>query len=354
MSCLNDNSDIYFMVQSTDQAGNTAEDNNAGDYYLVTTPNALWSQPASPSNPGRVANQRFPDAGAYTSYVADDFSNTDTWVIDQIVIPGQLYNGGSSLANADTLHWRIYPDDNGLPSGHPSDQNGTPFWSLDLDPSDSTISLITGLQVSIVDTLLVFDTPIELPPGTWWLFFYPTMRFSPNGQFGRLSSDTSNLSKAKFINPGGGFGRGTDWNDWSVMGPDQHDAAFLIVGSVSDTPPDVTGVSITMPSDYFYPGDACFCSLTVTNADATPLTDHPLFLILDVFGELFFAPSFTSDFDFYPGPWPHGNTIIDALPEFIWPDTGTSAIGIVWYAALTDPAISNIFGEWDMYEFGWE
>ena len=109
-----------------------------------------------------------------------------------------------------------------------------------------------------------------------------------------------------------------------------------------------------MPSDHYQPGDPCYLTVTVTNADTQPLTDHPLFLILDVYGEIFFAPSFTTDFDFYPGPWPHGDTFVEALPEFEWPDTGTAATGIVWYAALTDPAVTHIVGEWDVWEFGWE
>jgi hypothetical protein len=123
--------------------------------------------------------------------------------------------------------------------------------------------------------------------------------------------------------------------------------------SPTSTPLD-TGVTITMPSHHYQPGDPCYVTVTVTNADTQPLTDHPLFLILDVYGEVFFAPSFTTDFDYYPGPWPQGATPVEALPEFEWPDTGTEASGIIWYAALTDPAVTRIVGEWDMWEFGWE
>jgi hypothetical protein len=117
--------------------------------------------------------------------------------------------------------------------------------------------------------------------------------------------------------------------------------------------PGITGVTITMPAHQYRPGDICYCTVTVTNGDLEPLIDHPMFLILDVYGEIFFAPSFTTDFDYYSGPWPAGTTPVDALPVFTWPDTGTSASGIVWYAALTDPAVTRIVGEWDSWEFGW-
>lgn len=63
---------------------------------------------------------------------------------------------------------------------------------------------------------------------------------------------------------------------------------------------------------------------------------------------------FIGDVAWYSNLWPVGITQIEAIPEFIWPDTGTSASGIIWYAALTDPAMTRIFGEWDSFRFGWE
>ena len=118
--------------------------------------------------------------------------------------------------------------------------------------------------------------------------------------------------------------------------------------------PLVTGVTITMPTHHFKPSDTCYCLLTVTNSELDALDNNPLFLILDVYGGLFFGPSFTHDADWYPGPWPTGDTCVEAIPAFIWPETGTSATGIFWYAALTDPALTQIVGEWDAWEFGWE
>ncbi len=120
------------------------------------------------------------------------------------------------------------------------------------------------------------------------------------------------------------------------------------------TTPLVTGVTIAMPSHLFHPGDPCFCTVTVTNADPEPLIDHPLFVILDAYGTYFFAPSFTQTPENYPGPWLAGATTVDVIQSFLWPDTGTSASGLVFYAALTDPEVTKIVGEWDSFEFGWE
>ena len=64
-------------------------------------------------------------------------------------------------------------------------------------------------------------------------------------------------------------------------------------------------------------------------------------MILDVYGELFFGSSFTHDADWYPGPWPSGDTRLEAISVFTKPKTNTSATGIIWYAALTDPAVTS-------------
>ncbi len=274
---LSGDTDYFFKVQSADAAGNIAVDDNGGMYYSVRTLGLLWDQPVSPSNPGRVANQEFPDYATHTAFVADDFVNLDKWYISQIFVPGELYNGGTSLMNATMLHWRIYADNNGQPAGDPTGGGSAPFWSLDLSPGNPMVTLMDGDS----DTNLTLDTPIVLPPGTWWLIFYPTMHFGNYGQLGRLSSDTSNLSIAKFINPGNGFGHGTSWQNWSVMGPSQHDVAFRLSGTIENmatptpasTPTPTSTPTSTPPSpppptpDCINNGDVNF-DHSLTSADA--------------------------------------------------------------------------------------
>ena len=120
------------------------------------------------------------------------------------------------------------------------------------------------------------------------------------------------------------------------------------------TTPLVTGVTIAMPVHMYHAADPCYCTVTVTHAGPDPLTNHPLFVILDAYGTYFFAPSFTQTPENYPGPWPAGTTPVEVIPPFSWPDTGSSASGLFFYAALTDPLITHIVGEWDSFEFGWE
>ena len=116
-----------------------------------------------------------------------------------------------------------------------------------------------------------------------------------------------------------------------------------------------TGVTIRMPSQTFRAGDTCWCNVDVCNAGATPMTNHPLFVILDVYGSLYFAPSFgefDSFLDDYP-EFPIGEIVVEVLPLFSWPENVGSASGIQWYAALTNPEITQIVGEWDTFVFGW-
>lgn len=117
-----------------------------------------------------------------------------------------------------------------------------------------------------------------------------------------------------------------------------------------------TGVTIKMPFRTYSAGDTCFCRAYVCNAENTALTGYPLFVILDVYQNYFFAPSFNSVFDnyleMYPS-FPVGLTTVEVLPSFSWPTGAGSADGIIWYGALTTPAMTDLFGELGTFTFEW-
>ncbi|MBN1356169.1 hypothetical protein JXA40_07865 [bacterium] len=126
------------------------------------------------------------------------------------------------------------------------------------------------------------------------------------------------------------------------------------IPSPSATPPEceTTGVRLWMPAHEFHPGDLCGCRAIVCNAEDTLLTGYPLFVILDVYGSYFFAPGFNA-LDFYSVNFHPGETSLDVIPLFIWPENAGSARDILWYAALTDPDITVIYGTMDTWRFGW-
>ena len=88
-----------------------------------------------------------------------------------------------------------------------------------------------------------------------------------------------------------------------------------------------------MPAEIFHQGDPCSCTAIVCNMEGHSIEGYPLFVILDVYGSYFFAPSFNQVFDNYLISHPafdEGRTEIAVLPEFEWPSVGGSAYGLKW------------------------
>jgi hypothetical protein len=83
------------------------------------------------------------------------------------------------------------------------------------------------------------------------------------------------------------------------------------------------------------------------------LNGYPLFVILDILGNLYFAPDF-SDFDYYESTYHPGENDVIVLPEFTWPEGAGNFDGALWYAGLTNPEMTELFGSYDVFQFGWE
>ena len=53
----------------------------------------LWDQPLSSANQNAYVNQDFSDLPTYSSFLADDFVNGETWDLSSIFVPGSGWNG---------------------------------------------------------------------------------------------------------------------------------------------------------------------------------------------------------------------------------------------------------------------
>lgn len=115
---------------------------------------------------------------------------------------------------------------------------------------------------------------------------------------------------------------------------------------------DTPGVRIEMPSIYYHPGDPCNCSVYICNPGSNDLTDHPLFVILGVYGELFYAPTFMG-FNYYLNTYRKGESTMEIIPAFYWPQDVGSLDNAIWYAALTNPDLTHLYGDMDSFVFGW-
>ena len=237
---------------------------------LESSTGGLWNQPASTYD--TYSNQDFETIyNAYDIFIADDFTISEPWGITTIYVPGNTFNPGTSLMNANSLHWQLYADAGGVPAGNPYG-GSPPVWSLSLPPSDSQVTLSTGGGGYLSDVTLNLSTPVNLPAGTYWLVFYPQLDADAWGQYGRHSSNTTNGHTAKVINPGGGFGFPTTWTDvtasttWGGAEPPltQQDFAFRIESMAGAQLTNVilhrdgalwssaTGWTMTIPP--YYPG----------------------------------------------------------------------------------------------------
>ncbi len=166
---------------------------------------------------------------AYDIYAADDFQNQTPWAIGRITIQGGWPTGPVDLLNASALHWYIFPDENGDPAGIPGD--GSEIWHVSLPPTDPQVLL--GTESFIGNVQLSPAAPINLPAGTWWLVFFPSIgenldvRYGWQGAPGQVWREYGQLN-----NPGGGFTQlEPGWND----NPNRADYSFRLDGLA--TPP---------------------------------------------------------------------------------------------------------------------
>lgn len=122
--------------------------------------------------------------------------------------------------------------------------------------------------------------------------------------------------------------------------------------SHTPSPPSELIVSILMPSAMFHPGDPFECSVLIENRGEASMNELPVFLILDIFGDLFFMPE-ANEFSYYALNIPPGQSILKAVPMFRWPEGAGSAGGMIWYSGITDYTFQKVLSNIDTYVFGW-
>ncbi len=109
---------------------------------------------------------------------------------------------------------------------------------------------------------------------------------------------------------------------------------------------------IMMPASHYSEGMICWCRSEICVPDGLDLGQDPLFVILEVAGAYFFAPSFLS-FDYYSPTWISGTNTVQILDGFSWPDTSENAFSARWYTAVTDPGVTQVIGQVGMFDFDW-
>ncbi len=119
--------------------------------------------------------------------------------------------------------------------------------------------------------------------------------------------------------------------------------------------PATCTVEVKMPSTFYHAGDNCYCDVSV--ATGQTVSGNPLVVILDVYGSYYFAPSWVNSmygYDYYSQTFnPPGGTV-SVIPAFSWPEGTGSASGIKFYAAITNPSLSQLYSNLSTFTFGWD
>ena len=333
---------------------NVEEISAAADLIAPQSPTAvLLDQPLEPGFPDGLTSQDFePVRDADDIFIADDFSNDQWWAISTIFVPGLTALPQGDLQCAAELHWEIYADDGGVPAGNP--RGAPPVWAYYGTTSDPNLVFTSYLSFDR-HVRLNLDVPITLPPGHWWLVFYPSLSSSDCFRYARLPSTTTNGAPAQVINPGQGLGLPDTWTsvlDESIPGLGNHDFAFQLGGVtlgdvewLSEDPPtgaleggQCTTVDVLFDATGVLPG-AYDAELAVGSSDpSTSSSNLPVSLVVH-------APAEILDVSY---------VVDERQVAFDATATGTEPLGFYWAfgdgntSSLEDPV--HDYGVYQCYQ----
>ncbi|MBN1356663.1 hypothetical protein JXA40_10425 [bacterium] len=113
-----------------------------------------------------------------------------------------------------------------------------------------------------------------------------------------------------------------------------------------------SGAECRLNRDVYRPGDPFLLELIACNGNPTDLETIPALLLLDVYGSYFCAPTWTMECAPYLPEVDPCDCLTWTIFEFTWPSAGTGSA--VFYAAMVDMEMTQIFGELSICPFSWE
>lgn len=104
------------------------------------------------------------------------------------------------------------------------------------------------------------------------------------------------------------------------------------------------GMILEMQHARFHPGDTCGLRAYLFN-NGSARSNVPMAVALEIAGSYWFWDDWTSDFDFGMVDYPSGESCVQILPDFEWPDTGSMEMsGIQFFGGLIDPVDGSLIG----------
>ncbi len=116
----------------------------------------------------------------------------------------------------------------------------------------------------------------------------------------------------------------------------------------TETPYNVPFVDIYTNQIVYRSGDTFSLTEEISNSGSGRILNY--FLALEVAGQFFFAPNWTTEVDWTNLYVFQGYTNSRDVFTFIWPEAGT-ILGMRFWAVFTDPSNNQMIGDYDMTEF---
>ncbi len=115
-------------------------------------------------------------------------------------------------------------------------------------------------------------------------------------------------------------------------------------------PPPTPRIELRLNGHHFRPGDHFLLELEIENGGPGQIVDA--YVLLDVWGEHWFWPSWGSPVDYKRIQLPAGSNHEEVLLEFDWPAGAGTAAGIKFWGAVFSAGTFDLLGEIAMVEFG--
>lgn len=116
--------------------------------------------------------------------------------------------------------------------------------------------------------------------------------------------------------------------------------------------PDL-GVTLELSQTVFHQGDWFDLKARISNPGPEEYLFQPLAIVLDAYGIYFWYPDWTETFGYSRVIVRTGQQTLDVM-AFEWPQTESSARGIMFHAALLNQEFSELLGDMDSIAFGWD
>ncbi|HPQ39912.1 MAG TPA: hypothetical protein PLV45_06015, partial [bacterium] len=115
-----------------------------------------------------------------------------------------------------------------------------------------------------------------------------------------------------------------------------------------------TGVVLDMPSHYFSPGEPCSLDAHICNMHSETAQTIPFFCLLEAGGSYWFYPGWSEDPEWIVlDVLAPGETVVQVIAPFIWPENAGDGGGMAFLSAVTDPAFSDVIGNIGTWEFSY-